>query len=106
MEMTTSICRSDSSHSSWTMASSSASVSPLSLPESTSESAVPKEEGYDGGLGMWVFLRQGTDMLVGGAGREMRVNASGDKLSAVSCRAESCEPLFRRKQVGAASVSP
>lgn len=83
MEMTTSICRSDSSHSSWTMASSSASVSPLSLPESTSESAVPKEEGYDGGLGMWVFLRQGTDMLVGGAGREMRVNASGDKLSAV-----------------------
>lgn len=65
MEMTTSICLRDSSHSSWTMASSSASVSPLSLPESISESAVPKEEGYEGGVGMRVvFFRQGTDMLV------------------------------------------
>lgn len=64
MEMTTSICLSDSSHSSWTMASSSASVSPLSLPESISESAVPKDEGYEGGVGGCVLcFRQGTDIV-------------------------------------------
>lgn len=66
MEMTTSICLNDSSHSSWTMASSSASVSPLSLPESISESAVPKDEGYEGGVGGCVVcFRQGTDIVAG-----------------------------------------
>lgn len=64
MEMTTSICLNDSSHSSWTMASSSASVSALSLPESMSESAVPKDEGYEGGVGgCGVCFRQRTDIV-------------------------------------------